>query len=110
MGTKEGKLLAEATELKSLVSYAEGSIVSKTVIEKKVGTVTLFAFSSGQGLSEHSAPFDAMITVIDGEGVIIIGGTPHTLQSGQAIIMPANIPHAVKAEKAFKMQLVMIRS
>jgi len=93
-----------------LVSYQNGSVVSRTLIEKKTGTVTLFAFSKGQALSEHTAPFDAMVYVLDGKAEIAISGKPKTLESGQMIVMPANEPHTVKAIENFKMLLTMIRS
>ncbi len=93
-----------------LVSYQNGSVVSRTLIEKKTGTVTLFAFSKGQALSEHTAPFDAMVYVLDGKAEITISGKPKTLESGQMIVMPANEPHTVKAIENFKMLLTMIRS
>lgn len=92
-----------------MVSYQEGSIVSRTLIDKKAGTVTLFAFAAGQGLSEHTAPFDALAWVLEGNAVITIGGEPKHVADGQAIIMPAGVPHAVRAEQPFKMALVMIR-
>lgn len=93
-----------------LVSYAEGSVVSRTIQENKGGTVTLFAFDSGQGLSEHTAPFNAMVTLLDGEAEIIIGGSPHHLHAGESIVMPAGIPHALRALTRFKMQLIMLRA
>lgn len=96
--------------LVDLVSYQEQSVVSKTLIDKKTGTVTLFAFDQGQGLSEHTAPFDAMVCVIDGEVEIRISGEPFNLKEGDMIIMPAHKPHALKALKKFKMMLVMIRT
>ena len=92
------------------VSYAIGAVVSKTLLKKASGTVTLFAFDAGQGLSEHMAPFDAMVYVLDGKAVITIGGKPHKVRSGEMIIMPANVSHALQAEEKFKMLLVMIRS
>jgi quercetin dioxygenase-like cupin family protein len=91
------------------VAYIDGAVVSKTLIKKDTGTVTLFAFEAGQGLSEHTAPFDALVQVLDGEARITIGGEPQTVTTGEMIIMPANVPHALQAEKAFKMLLVMIR-
>jgi quercetin dioxygenase-like cupin family protein len=97
-------------DLKQFVDYSSGSIVSKTLLKGNSGNLTLFSFDTGQGLSEHSAPFDASILVLEGEGEITIGGTPHLLKAGEFIIMPANIPHAVKAVKAFKMLLIMIRN
>jgi len=95
---------------KESVDYAEEAIVSKTVLKKESGNISLFAFAKGEALSEHTAPFDAMIQVVDGKGEITIGGKPFILESGQTIIMPANIPHAVKAVEKFKMVLTMIKS
>jgi quercetin dioxygenase-like cupin family protein len=92
------------------VDYAEGAIVSKTVLKKESGNISLFAFAKGEALSEHTAPFDALIQVVDGEGEIIINGKSHYLKTGQSIILPANIPHAVKAPERFKMVLIMIKS
>ncbi|KAB2879467.1 cupin domain-containing protein [bacterium] len=92
-----------------LGNYQEGSIVSKTIINKKTATITFFAFDEGQTLSEHTAPFDAMVQVFDGEVEIYISGTPFHLKSGDMIIMPANEPHAVKALTKFKMILTMIK-
>jgi quercetin dioxygenase-like cupin family protein len=91
------------------VNYSKGSIVSKQIINKKTGTVTLFAFDKGQSLSEHTAPFDAMAQVTDGTATVIIGGEPHKVKTGEMIIMPANITHAVKADVKFKMLLTMVR-
>lgn len=91
------------------VDYASGAIVSKTVLKKETGNISLFAFDKGEALSEHTAPFDAMIQVVDGKGQIIIGGTPFEVTAGNSIIMPANIPHAVKAVEKFKMILTMIK-
>jgi quercetin dioxygenase-like cupin family protein len=96
--------------LADLVTYQDGSVVSKTLIDKKTGTVTLFAFAQGQGLSEHTAPFDAMVCVLDGTADISIAGKSLQVESGQMVIMPANIPHALKANVSFKMMLTMIRS
>jgi len=96
--------------LVDLVNYQTEAVVSKTIIEKKAGTVTLFAFDQGQGLSEHTAPFDALVQVLDGEVEIKISGKPFHLKQGEMIIMPANEPHALKAVKSFKMLLTMIRS
>ena len=94
----------------SSVEYADGAIVSKTVLKKESGNISLFSFAKGEALSEHTAPFDAMIQVVDGKGEIIIGGNSFFLEAGQTIIMPANIPHAVKAVEKFKMVLTMIKS
>ena len=91
------------------VSYAENATVSKMVIKKQTGNITLFAFDSGQSLSEHSAPFDAFVQVIEGKGRIIINKMDYDLSPGECIVMPANIPHAVQAIEKFKMMLVMIR-
>jgi len=103
-------LVAAVNRLADLVAYQKGSVVSRTVIDKKVGTVTLFSFDEGQGLSEHTAPFDALVYIPDGEVEISISGKPFRLREGDMIIMPAGQPHALKAVKRFKMLLVMIRS
>ncbi|MFC1532084.1 cupin domain-containing protein [Thermodesulfobacteriota bacterium] len=100
----------KASALIDLVDYQEGSVVSKTLVKKDTGTVTLFAFDKGQGLSEHTAPFDAMVCVLDGKVEITISGTPVSLSQGEMVIMPANRPHALKAIEKFKMMLIMIRS
>jgi quercetin dioxygenase-like cupin family protein len=92
------------------VDYADGAIVSKTVLKKHTGNISLFAFAKGEGLTEHTASFDAMIQVVDGRGEIIIGGKSFILETGESIIMPADIPHAVKAVERFKMVLTMIKS
>jgi quercetin dioxygenase-like cupin family protein len=104
------ELKQEATDLAGLAEYQSGSIVSRTLIDKGTGTVTLFAFDEGQGLSEHTAPFDAMVHVLDGEVEISISGQLHMLKEGEMIIMPANEPHALKATSRFKMVLTMIKS
>lgn len=96
--------------LLDMVSYQKDAVVSKTLIDKKTGTVTLFAFDQGQGLSEHTAPFDALVQVLDGAVEIRISGNPFHLKQGEMIIMPANQPHALKAIEAFKMLLTMIKS
>jgi quercetin dioxygenase-like cupin family protein len=103
------KLVTEATNLMDLVDYQEGSVVSREIIKKKTGTVTIFAFDQGQGLSEHTAPFDALVYLVDGEAEIVISGKRHRLQKGQIIIMPANQPHALRATQKFKMLLVMVK-
>jgi quercetin dioxygenase-like cupin family protein len=111
---KEVKLLesclSKPAAISSLIDYADDSIVSKTVIDKPVGTITLFAFDKGQKLSEHTTPYDAVVQVIDGSAAITIGGKLIAVCAGQIIIMPANVPHAVDAHEKFKMLLVMIRS
>jgi len=96
--------------LKDAVGYQGGSVVSRTLIDKENGTVTLFAFDEGQGLSEHTAPFDALIITVDGEGEVTISGVTSGLKEGEMIILPAGKPHAVKAVRRFKMLLVMIRN
>lgn len=101
---------SEAFTFKGSVDYSDGAIVSKTVLKKQTGNISLFAFAKGEALSEHTAPFDALIQVVDGKGEIIIGGKSNMLETGQSIIMPANIPHAVKAIEKFKMVLTMIKS
>jgi quercetin dioxygenase-like cupin family protein len=92
-----------------MVEYQDGSVVSKTLIQKKTGTVTLFAFDKGQGLSEHTAPFDAMVYVMDGEAEVTVSGNPYRLKAGDMIIMPADEPHALHAVDRFKMMLTMIK-
>ena len=92
-----------------LVAYQAGAVVSRAIVKKKTGTVTVFAFDKDQGLSEHAAPFDALVQVLDGVGEITIAGVPHRLAKNDLILMPANIPHAVKAVERFKMMLTMIR-
>ncbi len=104
------QIVGHQAKLNDLVDYQDGSIVSREIISKNSGTVTLFAFASGQGLSEHTAPFDALVQVIEGEGEITISGKPAILGPGEAIIMPANEPHAVRAVTRFKMLLVMIKA
>jgi quercetin dioxygenase-like cupin family protein len=98
------------SSLVDMVDYQKDAVVSKTIIEKKTGTVTLFAFDDGQGLSEHTAPFDALVQVLDGAVEIKISGKPFPLKRGEMIVMPANEPHALKASGRFKMLLTMIRS
>ena len=100
---------SKSFDLKKLIEYSPDSIVSRTIAESKAGTLTVFAFDKGQGLSEHSAPFDAIVQVIDGNGEFKIGGKPVKVSDGQIIIMPANVPHAVRAVKKFKMLLTMIK-
>ena len=96
--------------LKETVEYAKDSIVSKTISEKAAGTVTLFAFDKGQGLSEHTAPFDALVQILEGKATVIVGGVPSIVAEGQLIIMPGNVPHALRGEERFKMMLVMIKA
>jgi quercetin dioxygenase-like cupin family protein len=101
--------MAEVIHLKTQVAYAREAVVSKTLVKKSTGTITLFAFDKGQELSEHTAPFDAVVEIVDGEAEVIVGGTSLIVKAGEMVIMPANIPHAVKAPKRFKMLLTMIR-
>jgi quercetin dioxygenase-like cupin family protein len=101
---------AQAKRLTDLIDYQNGSVVSREIISKKTGTVTLFAFDKGQGLSEHTTPFDALVYLLGGEAEIIISGESSHLKEGEMIIMPANQPHAMKAMQKFKMLLIMIRS
>lgn len=103
-------LSGKVAKLADLVSYQEGAVVSKTIVDKKTGTVTLFAFDEGQGLSEHTAPFDALVSVLDGAATVTISGKSHQLKEGEAILMPANKPHALEGPGRFKMMLTMIRS
>ena len=104
------ELLSKALDPGKLVDYQQGAVVSRTLIDKDKGTVTLFAFDEGQGLSEHTAPFDAVVQVIDGTAAVNIDGKSYNIENGQMIIMPADKPHSLKAGKKFKMLLIMIRS
>jgi quercetin dioxygenase-like cupin family protein len=108
--TSSEKLVGKVVRLADLVDYQDGAVVSREIINKKTGTVTLFAFDKGQGLSEHTAPFDALVYIIDGEADITISGKTLRLKEGEMVIMPANQPHALKAVGKFKMILTMIRS
>ena len=103
-------LLGNVLDLGGLVEYQAGAVVSRTVIDKSAGTVTLFSFDKGQGLSEHTAPYDALVYVIDGEADITISGRPLKVKQGEMVVMPANQPHALKAPHRFKMLLVMVKS
>jgi quercetin dioxygenase-like cupin family protein len=103
-------LVAQAANLTDLIDYQEGAVVSRTIIDKKAGTVTLFAFDESQGLSEHTAPYDALVYLLEGEAEVVISGKPVRLKKGEITIMPANEPHALKAVTRFKMLLTMIRS
>ena len=105
-----GNLASQVARLSEMISYQLDSVVSRTIIDKKVGTITLFAFDSGQGLSEHTAPYDAFVFILDGEVEISISGKPIRLKEGEMTIMPANKPHALSALSKFKMLLVMIKS
>lgn len=101
---------AQAYEVAALTDYAEGAVVSRTLADNESGTVTLFAFDAGQGLSEHTAPFNALVHVVDGKADLTIGGQTVSASVGQIVLMPANIPHALKAPEPFKMILIMLRS
>ena len=101
---------AQVVKAAELVNYQAGSIVSRELVKKPTGTVTVFAFDEGQGLSEHTAPFDALVQVWEGEAEIMVSGKPHRLQGGEMILLPAGQPHALKAIQRFKMILTMIRS
>lgn len=109
MNTEKQEPKGKAFHLEGFVDYADASVVSKTLLKKDTGNLTLFAFDAGQGLSEHTAPFDAVVYILDGKAKITIGGKPQTVNRGEMLIMPANIPHALHAEEGFKMLLVMIR-
>jgi quercetin dioxygenase-like cupin family protein len=102
--------MPEIMNLKEMVAYQQGAVVSKTLVDKETGTVTLFAFDAGQSLSEHTAPFDALVQVTDGQAEIRIAGVPHQVGEGEMIIMPADHAHALKALTPFKMMLTMIRA
>ena len=104
------KLVAAPGALTALVDYQEGAVVSRTLLAKTSGTVTIFAFDAGQSLSEHTAPYDALVCALDGESELTVSGKPFALRSGEAVILPAHEPHAVRAIQKFKMLLVMIRS
>jgi quercetin dioxygenase-like cupin family protein len=107
--TARDELKGKVLSLKDLIAYQEGTIASRMIVMREAGNITIFAFDEGEGLSEHTAPFDAVLTVLDGEAEITIGGTPFRLNEGETIIMPASIPHAVSAVTRFKMMLTMIR-
>lgn len=104
------KLVAAPAQLAGLVDYQEGAVVSRNVIAKQAGTVTVFAFDAAQSLSEHTSPYDAIVCALDGEGELTVSGKPFTLRTGDAAILPAHEPHTLKATQKFKMLLIMIRS
>lgn len=110
MSSEQTNTGTEPIELVRFIDYSDGAVVSKTILEKKTGTITLFAFDKGQKLSEHTAPFDAVVHVLDGAVELVIGGKPIWAEAGIMVIMPAHIPHAVNAVERFKMLLTMIRS
>lgn len=101
--------MSEKFSVIGATAYSDGSIVSKTLVQRKEGTVTLFAFDKGQALSEHTAPYDALVNVTDGEAEVSIAGWPQILRAGESVLMPANVPHALRAVERFKMMLVMIK-
>ena len=107
--SNEDQLKGKPTNLAEGVQYAEGSIVSKTLLQKKTGSLTLFAFDAGQGLSEHTSPYDATVYILDGEASLIIGGETGKAAAGEMVVMPANVPHDVQAKQRMKMLLIMIR-
>jgi quercetin dioxygenase-like cupin family protein len=102
-------LRGQAIAMADFVDYADGSVVSKTLLDKTAGTLTLFSFDAGQGLSEHTSPYDATVLIVDGEATLTIGGKPVKAKAGELVIMPAGVPHALRAETRFKMLLIMIR-
>jgi quercetin dioxygenase-like cupin family protein len=109
MAAKE-KIEKKVIELADFITYQDGSVVSREIVNEAAGTVTLFAFDAGQGLSEHTAPFDALVYIVDGTVEIVISGEKYVLQAGEMILMPAHEPHALKAVKKFKMMLTMLKS
>jgi quercetin dioxygenase-like cupin family protein len=102
--------VSETVRLMDLANYQEGAVVSRTLLKRATGTITFFAFDEGQGLSEHTAPFDALAHLLEGEAEIVVSGKPLIAKSGEAVLMPANQPHSLKALSKFKMLLTMIRS
>ena len=107
--SEQDNVIGTVLKGKELVAYQQGSVVSRTLITKEFGTVTAFAFDKGQGLSEHTAPFDALVHIIDGKAQVNISGQPHQLQEGEMIIMPADKPHSLQAIECFKMMLIMVK-
>jgi quercetin dioxygenase-like cupin family protein len=108
--TRKGLPPAQAVALLDWIAYQEGAVVSRTLVQREKGTITLFAFDAGQGLSEHTAPFDALVHVLEGEAEITISGRPLRARAGELVLMPASEPHALRAISRFKMLLTMIRS
>jgi len=105
----EATPIGEPFALADHIGYADGSVVSKTLLKKDIGNITLFSFDKGQGLTEHTSPYDAVVQILDGRAEISIGGEPRAVQSGEMLVMPAHIPHALHAVEQFKMLLIMIR-
>ena len=110
MSEETDALRGKPLTMTELIAYQEGSVVSRTLIDQKLGTLSVFAFGAGQGLSEHTVPYDAFVQILDGDAEVTISGTVHKLLAGQMIIMPAGQPHSLKAVRRFKMLLVMIRT
>jgi quercetin dioxygenase-like cupin family protein len=110
MGEDKTKLEGRVLETAAMVDYQEGAVVSREIVRGEKGSLTMFAFDKGQGLSEHTAPFDATVLVLEGEAEVVIGGEPLSVEAGKMVIMPAGVPHALNAVKRFKMMLVMIRA
>jgi quercetin dioxygenase-like cupin family protein len=108
--SKPQDFIGTVLKVEGLVTYQKNSVVSKQILNKKAGSLTLFAFDKGEGLSEHTAPYDASVMILDGNARVVIGGKPHALKKGEMIIMPGGIPHSLKATQRFKMLLIMIRS
>jgi quercetin dioxygenase-like cupin family protein len=109
MTNKDTDIRGKTLDLAKGIEYSDGSVVSKTLLDKKTGTLTLFSFAEGQGLSEHTSPYDATVQIIEGEAELTIGGNPVIAKAGELVIMPAGVPHSVRAKKRFKMLLIMIR-
>src|SRR5512136_211706 len=106
---KREELKGKVLELKDLVNYQDGTVASRMIVNRKVGSITLFSFDENEGLSEHTAPFDAVVTILDGECEVWVSGTTYQMKEGETIIFPANVPHALSAITRFKMMLIMIR-
>lgn len=109
MAEIEATPVGESFNLEAHINYAPGSVVSKTLLKKDTGNITLFSFGEGQGLTEHTSPFDAVVQILDGKAEITIGGESQMVQAGEMLVMPANISHALQATERFKMVLIMIR-
>jgi len=105
-----GEIDSVVAPIVDLVSYQDHAVVSRTILKRDAGSVTMFAFDRGQAISEHSVPFDALVLLVEGRGEITVGGTPHELGQGDTILMPARVPHAVRAVERFKMALIMLRA
>jgi len=106
---KRAELLGKVLDLKELVRYQDGTVASRMIVNRKAGSITLFSFDEDEGLSEHTAPYDAVVTILDGECEVWVAGTTHQMHKGDTIIFPANVPHALSATTQFKMMLIMIR-